>query len=58
MNNLLISINLKFMGDALISTLSDSLQQNFTDKVEKAWIKLFSIIEFHMVVGMDQAQLD
>jgi hypothetical protein len=49
---------LKFIGDALISTLSDTLQQNFTEKVEKSWIKLFSIIEFHMIVGMDQAQLE
>jgi hypothetical protein len=40
----------------LIGTLEDGLKENFTPKVKKAWIKVFSVVEAQMKIGMRQAE--
>jgi len=49
---------LKIFGEALLSTLDDALRENYTEPVKKAWLKLFRFIEFHMKLGMSQAEND
>lgn len=46
------------MGEALISTLSDALRDTWNDTTKKAWLKLFSTIEFYMRTGMLRAEAE
>lgn len=43
------------VGEMLISTLKDGLKEHFPDPVKYAWLRLFTLVKFHMVVGMNQA---
>ena len=52
------TFQLKIFGEALLSTLDDALRENYTEPVKKAWLKLFRFIEFHMKLGMSQAEND
>jgi hypothetical protein len=36
--------------------LQDGLKEEFTPKVKKAWIKVFSVVEAQMKIGMRQAE--
>ena len=57
MNDIYVFFNIfKYIGEALIGTLEDSLKNEFTGKVKKSWLKLFGIIVFNMKIGMRQAQ--
>lgn len=40
----------------MIGTLQDGLKEEFTPKVKKAWIKVFSVVEAQMKIGMRQAE--
>lgn len=46
------------MGEALISTISDALRDQWNDQTKKAWLKLFSIIERQMSKGMKRAEAE
>ena len=36
--------------------MQDGLKEEFTPKVKKAWIKVFSVVEAQMKIGMRQAE--
>lgn len=40
----------------MIGTLQDCIKDEFTDKVKKSWLKLFNLLVYHMIEGMNQAQ--
>lgn len=58
LNLLLIIFSHQFIGEALIGTLQDGLKEEFTEKVKKSWLKLFSILVTQMKIGMRQAEAD
>ncbi|EDV24093.1 Non-symbiotic hemoglobin 2 [Trichoplax sp. H2] len=45
--------NFQAVGQALIQTLSDKLQENFTPEVHEAWSKTFDMITAAMKSGMN-----
>ncbi|CAF0861970.1 unnamed protein product [Brachionus calyciflorus] len=44
----------EIIGKVLIETLQDALQEKFTPKVKRVWIKLFNIVSMHMKYGIRQ----
>ena len=46
---------IKIIGNALISTLADVIESDFTDEMRHTWKKLYKNIEVYMIIGMRQA---
>ncbi|CAF1142290.1 unnamed protein product, partial [Brachionus calyciflorus] len=44
----------EIIGGVLLETLQDSLQDQFTPKVEQAWLKFFNIVSIYMKFGLTQ----
>lgn len=42
------------MGEALVYTLGQGLQEKFTEEVQTAWITLYTVVQHFMTKGMNE----